>query len=45
MFAADWSNLTVAGAFIVGAIAGAVATARVIRLAIDWLRRDRDAER
>lgn len=34
----DWSNLTVAGAFIVGVVVGAVAITRVFRSVMDYLR-------
>lgn len=44
MLAADWANLTIAGAFIGGVVVGAVAVMRVTRIAIEWLRKDgRDA--
>lgn len=39
---ADWSNLTVATAFVLGAILGSVATVRLTRALLDYLRRDRD---
>ena len=42
MFAAvDWSNLTVAAAFIVGALAGAVATIRLTKHIAQYWDRDR----
>lgn len=31
MLGTDWSNLTVAGAFVVGAVAGTAATIRVVK--------------
>jgi len=40
--AVEWSNLTVAGAFLVGAILGTVATIRIMRYLLDYLRRQRD---
>jgi hypothetical protein len=40
--AVDWANVTVAGAFIVGVVGGTIATIRVFRYALDYLRRDRD---
>lgn len=45
--AVDWSNLTVAGAFILGAVLGAVATLRLARAIIslfDDARRRRNGE-
>ena len=39
--ATDWSNLTIAGAFVVGAIAGTVATIRVLRSLLEYLRNER----
>ena len=38
MFAADWSNLGYAGAFIGGAIVGGIAVARITRMVMDWLK-------
>ena len=41
MFAsADWSNLAVAGGFVVGVVAGTIATIRVFRYVLEYLRRD-----
>lgn len=40
--AVAWSDLTVAAAFIVGYISGTVATIRVGRFLLDYLRRERD---
>ena len=38
----DWSNLTVAAAFILGALLGTVATIRLTRALLEYLRRDHD---
>lgn len=38
MLAADWSNLTVASAFVVGAVLGTVATIRLTRALLTYLR-------
>ena len=32
MFGTDWSNLTVAGSFIVGAVAATIAVLRLLRI-------------
>ena len=40
--AVDWTNLTVAGAFVVGAVAGTIATIRVLRYLLSYLRREQD---
>jgi uncharacterized protein YneF (UPF0154 family) len=46
MFAVDWSNLTVAAAFIVGAIGGAFAAIRITRYLLQYLREEhRDGDR
>ena len=42
MAGADWSTLTVPGAFVVGAVLGAVAVLRVGRIVVDYLRRRDD---
>jgi hypothetical protein len=36
---ADWSNLTVAGAFIVGAVLGSIAMIRVTRMVLEYFQR------
>jgi hypothetical protein len=41
IYAHDWSSLTVAGAFIIGAVAGTIATIRLTRYLLDYLKRDR----
>jgi uncharacterized membrane protein len=41
----DWANLTVAGAFVVGVIAGTIATIRVLRYLLSYLRREQDDPR
>jgi hypothetical protein len=38
----DWSNLTFAGAFVVGAALGTLATIRVMRYVLGYVRRDHD---
>jgi hypothetical protein len=38
--ATDWANLTHAGAFVVGAALGVVATIRVMRHVLGYVRRD-----
>lgn len=40
--AVDWESLTVAAAFIVGAVVGAAAAIRIFRCAIDYLKRRDD---
>ena len=41
MYAAvEWSNLTLAGGFVVGVIAGTIATIRVFRYVLEYVRRD-----
>jgi len=40
--AVEWSNLTVAGAFVVGILAGAIATIRITRHVLEYLRRERE---
>lgn len=42
MVATDWSNLEIAGAFIAGAVAGVVATIRVTRALLTYLRREQN---
>ena len=37
--AVDWANLTVAAAFIVGAVAGAVGAIRIMRHVLAYVRR------
>lgn len=39
--AIDWSNLTVAAAFLVGAALGSVATIRIMRHLMEYLRKER----
>lgn len=39
--AVAWSDLTVAAAFVVGAIVGTVATIRLTRYLLDFLRHER----
>jgi hypothetical protein len=41
VFATDWANLTVAGAFVVGAVAGTVATIRVVKHIAQFWDRER----
>jgi hypothetical protein len=41
----DWTNLGFAGAFVVGALAGAVVTIRLARVVAEMLRDIRRAER
>jgi hypothetical protein len=41
--ATDWSSLTHAGAFVVGAVAGSVATIRVMRHVLGYVRKDSDS--
>jgi len=41
--AVDWANLTVAGAFILGATLGAVAVLRLVRVVAEYLRGERDS--
>lgn len=40
MLAADWANLTIAGAFIGGVVVGGVAVMRMSRYIMSWLRRE-----
>lgn len=40
--AVEWSNLAVAGGFVVGVVAGTIATIRVFRYVLDYVRRDRE---
>lgn len=44
MLAADWSSLTLAGAFVVGAVAATVAVLRLLRI-LEHRPRDRDRDR
>jgi hypothetical protein len=37
----DWTNLNVAAAFILGAVLGTVATIRLTRTLLEYLKRDR----
>lgn len=39
--AVDWSALELAGAFVVGAIGGTIATIRLLRYLLDYLRSER----
>lgn len=43
--AVDWSNLTVAGAFVVGAILATVATLRLLRSVLGIVERDPELHR
>jgi hypothetical protein len=44
--ALDWASLTAAGAFVAGAIVGSVATTRLMRALLDYLRAEqRDARK
>jgi hypothetical protein len=38
----DWSNLPIAAAFILGAVGGTIATIRITRYVLDYLRNERD---
>ena len=38
--AVDWTNLSLAGGFVVGVIAGTIATIRVFRYVLEYVRRD-----
>ena len=38
----NWANLTLAGGFVVGVIAGTIATIRVFRYVLEYVRHDRD---
>jgi hypothetical protein len=43
VWATDWANLTVAGAFVAGAILGTIATIRVTKVIVQyWERRGDD---
>jgi hypothetical protein len=37
--AVEWSNLTVAGAFILGAVLATIATLRLMRVVVDYFKR------
>jgi len=37
-----WADVAVAGAFVLGAVAGTVATIRISRNLLEYLRRERD---
>jgi hypothetical protein len=43
--AVDWSNLTVAAAFVLGAILATIATIRIVRVAASTLREERRKDR
>jgi hypothetical protein len=38
----DWANLTAVGAFVVGVALGVVLTIRLLRVALDVVRRERE---
>ena len=38
----DWANLTTVGAFVVGVAAGTIATIRVFRYVLDYVRHERE---
>ena len=40
--ATDWTNAQLAGAFVIGAVAATVATVRIMRYLLEYLRRERD---
>lgn len=40
--AVDWQSVHVAGAFVLGAVIGAVAVMRITRHLLEYLRRERD---
>jgi hypothetical protein len=40
--AEHWSNLTIAGAFVVGAVLGTAATIRIVRYVLEYVRREND---
>lgn len=40
MFAVDWSSVTLAGAFVLGAVFGTFATLRVMRAVLGVFRRE-----
>ena len=42
--AVDWNSVAVAGAFVIGAIAGTIATMRVMRITILFLREMRNKD-
>jgi uncharacterized membrane-anchored protein YhcB (DUF1043 family) len=42
--AAQWSDLTVAAAFVAGLIVGAVLVLRLAKLALELMRRERDRD-
>jgi len=37
-----WADVAVAGAFVLGMVAGTVATIRVTRFVLEYMRRERD---
>jgi hypothetical protein len=39
-----WADVAVAAAFVLGAVAGVVATIRVTRFVLEYLRRERDGD-
>jgi hypothetical protein len=41
----DWSNLTVAAAFMLGAVLATIATIRIVRVAASTLREERRKDR
>ena len=45
MTATEWSNLTVAGAFMLGAVLATVATIRIVRAVSSTLREERRKDR
>lgn len=42
MLAFDWANLGIAGAFVVGIVSGCVLSIRMLRVAVEVLRRERE---
>ncbi len=45
MLAIDWNATTIAGGFIIGAIAGVVATIRIFRWVLDYMARREATQR